>query len=136
MARDHFKTILEKCGGLQRLDAAIYDLLVHVQTRVAGGLLYNWFKIGFWSNGALGIQCVTCNKDRILTFGNCGHAFSTSPFNNFTTTHLPGEKHDEACTAAISLLVRVVGVLCTSVRLLCVYVCMCACVHACAEYMR
>ena len=82
--RAHLKSMLERCGGLERLDAAIYDLLMYVQTKVDGGILHNPFRIGFWSDGSLGIHCATCNKERTLAFGNSGHACSTRPFNNFT----------------------------------------------------
>ena len=44
-ARGQLKAMLERCGGLERLDASIYGLLEHVRTRVTGGLLHNWFQI-------------------------------------------------------------------------------------------
>ena len=49
--RDRLKAIIERCGGLKQLDAAIYELVEHVQSKVAGGLRHNRFQIGFWSDG-------------------------------------------------------------------------------------
>jgi hypothetical protein len=44
--REQIKSMLESCGGLQRLDEAVYELLAHVETSVEGGLQSNWFCIG------------------------------------------------------------------------------------------
>jgi hypothetical protein len=95
------KSMLERCGGLERLDEAVYALLEHVETKVAGGLLHNWFRIGFWSDGSLGLHCASCAKECVLQFGNSGRTGSTSPFNNFTTRHLVQTGHEKARAAAI-----------------------------------
>jgi hypothetical protein len=100
-ARDQLKAMLERCGGLERLDASIYGLLEHVHTKVAGGLLYNWLQIGFSSSdGSLGVHCLSCNKGRGLAIGCSGHAGSTQPFSS-TMKHLAGKQHEKARDAAI-----------------------------------
>ena len=101
--RGSLKSMLERCGGLERLDEAVYALLEHVEATVAGGLLHNWFRIGFWSDGSLGLHCASCAKERVLKFGNSGEQQQvyTSPFHNFTSRHLVQTGHGKARDAAI-----------------------------------
>ena len=101
MLKAMLKAMLERCGGLERLDAAIYELLAHVRSRVTGGLRYNRFQIGFWSDGELRIHCSTCNKNRAFAFGH----ERERPFKNMVQCpagHLFSKQHEKARDAAIA----------------------------------
>jgi hypothetical protein len=89
--------VVERCGGAANWKDSVAACLATL-CKQPGGLVFNWIKLGTVDGGPFGICCLTCGGP------STGFAMSgrSSPFNNFTTNHLKGRRHERARDALLA----------------------------------
>ena len=92
------EALLRCCNGQVAFDKAVYDTCLRI-LKLVGTLQWNWFQIGYDTQGKLGVLCLTCND-------GCAHAIGMAhgnPFNNFIRHCSRSNEHKEARTQAQQL---------------------------------
>ena len=92
------EALLRRCNGQAAFDKAVYDTCQRIH-KLEGTLQWNWFHIGYDTQGKLGVLCLTCND-------GCSHAIGKAhgnPFNNFIRHCTRSNEHKEARARAQQL---------------------------------
>ena len=98
------EALLGRCNGQAAFDKAVYDMCQRIH-KLDGSLQWNWFQVGFDTQGRLGVLCLTCNDGNAHTIG----ASRGSPFGNFIRHCVRSNEHKNARAEAQQLAVAVIA---------------------------